>query len=213
VRSLQPDPGNPWPHDMVLTINNDDQGLLELLWVRDAGALRPSGDVPPPIESTPEFSPSENALRGDKRELEQAWTELWSAVLAHAGKRQDNGLFEKLQAAPFGSRERQELLDEVFGPSWRGRFGDALFDDEYERWVRSVGDETHREGRLPLEQHPERRCLEALVPAWKRGLSTVVVIPCVGDYTRTVGAHGLSVTRGTRSDPDRYAEALRAFGR
>lgn len=198
---------------MVLSINNDDQGLLELLWVREARALRPTGDVPPLIESMPGFSPSQNALHGAEHELEQAWIELWSAVLAHAGKQRDEALFEALQVAPFGSRERLELLNEVFGPSWRDRFGGAVFDDQYERWVRSVGDETHREQRVPLEQHPERRNLEAVVAAWKRGLSTVVVIPCVGDYTRTVGRHGLCVTRGTRLDPGRYTEALHTFGR
>ena len=37
--SSVPIPGNPWPHDMVLTIENDSQTLLDLLWVREGMLL------------------------------------------------------------------------------------------------------------------------------------------------------------------------------
>ena len=38
-----PIPGNPWPHDMVLTIENDSQALRDLFWVREAWSLRNPG--------------------------------------------------------------------------------------------------------------------------------------------------------------------------
>jgi len=42
--SSVPIPSNPWPHDMVLTIENDSQTLLDLLWVREAWSLQPAGE-------------------------------------------------------------------------------------------------------------------------------------------------------------------------
>jgi hypothetical protein len=213
VRSLQPISGNPWPHDMVLTISNDDGGLAELLWVRQAWGLSPRGDVPPPADVMPVPVPSVENLRRDKGEWERAWIELWTARLGHVGKAQNHDLFEAVQAAPLGSVERRDLLDELMGPSWRTRFGNAGFDDGYQQWIRGLFDQNIAESRLSLHQHPERRCLDALIPAWERGLTTVVVVPCSGDYTRTLGSHGLCLTRAARLDPGRYARALRTFGR
>ena len=49
--SSVPIPGNSWPHDMVLTIEDDSQTLLELLWVREAWRLQPAGDDLAPLLS------------------------------------------------------------------------------------------------------------------------------------------------------------------
>jgi hypothetical protein len=213
MRSLEPIPGNPWPHDMVLTISNDDQSIDELLWVRAAWGLTPRGDAPPPAAGMPEPLPSVERLRRDKREWSEAWLELWSGVLAHVGNGTDHALFDALSAAPLGSAERERLFDELTGPSWRARFGDAAFDDRFQQWERMIFDENMVESRLPLDQHPERRCLAALIPAWERGLTVIVVIPCAGDYTRTVGPNALCLTRAARRDPDRYERALASFNR
>jgi hypothetical protein len=83
----------------------------------------------------------------------------------------------------------------------------------YRQWTRNLFDQNIAENRLSLDQHPERRCLDALIPAWERGLTTVVLIPCSDDYTRTVGSNALCVTRAARLDPDRYDRALESFGR
>jgi len=65
--------------------------------------------------------------------------------------------------------------------------------------------------RRPREDEPERRSLEALIPARRAGLSRVVTIPCRGEHTRMVERSALLVSDGTRDDPERYAAALRAF--
>lgn len=59
---------------------------------------------------------------------------------------------------------------------------------------------------------PNARCLDAAIVAWERGLDTIVTIPCIGKYTRTISATGLCVIRATRADPDRYSRALLSFG-
>lgn len=45
MRSSERMPGNPWPHDMELSIEEHDDGLLRLLFVREAWGLG-SGGVP-----------------------------------------------------------------------------------------------------------------------------------------------------------------------
>ena len=62
-----------------------------------------------------------------------------------------------------------------------------------------------------LENSPERRDLEALIPAWRAGLTKVVTIPCRGDHTRRVGDNALLVTDETRADSERDRRALAAF--
>jgi hypothetical protein len=199
---------------MVLRIVDDDQAVVELLWVRAAWGLSPRGDAPPSAEGMPEPAPTAERLRRDKREWNDAWTELWSAVLGHVGKPEEPGLFEALQEAPLGSVERARLLEELSGPSWRDRFGHAAFaDDAYRRWEQILFEATMAEAHRPSEEHPERRSLDVLIPAWERGLDTVVVIPCSGEYTRTVGSNALCLTRAARLDRERYERALASFAR
>lgn len=213
MRSVDPMPGNPWPHDMVLRIQDDEQGLLDLLWVRATWGLAPAGDVPPPPEITPDAPPTVQSLRRDKREWETAWVELWSAVLAHLGRPYREGEFEALQASAVGSDERRRLLAAIIGPSWHDRFGSDGFGDEYHAWIRAIALRRSAGQGKRLEEEPERRNFDATIAAWERGLETIVTIPCVGDYTRTISATALCVTSRTRSDPDAYRRALLGFGR
>ena len=43
------------------------------------------------------------------------------------------------------------------------------------------------------------------------GLHQVVVIPCIGSFTRVIGWHTLLITAETRDDPRRYRKALVLF--
>ncbi len=44
-------PGDPWPNDIVLIIEDDLQTLPDLLWVREAWSLQPAGDDLAPLLS------------------------------------------------------------------------------------------------------------------------------------------------------------------
>ena len=212
MRSFQPMPGNAWPHGMVITVTDDPDSLMELLWVRAAWQLQPSGpDEPPSLAVLPEIAPSAESLRRNKREWEQAWSELWAAAVEHLAKPPDPDAFEALIATGDGSAERRDLLTALRGPCWRTGTGDKPFDDTYQRWRRTLTDETIARHQRPLEDDPERRCLDPLVGAWRRGLTTVIAIPCSGTHTRTIGGHALLVARATRNNPERYAEALEHF--
>lgn len=210
--SSVPIPGNPWPHDMVLTIENDSQALLDLLWVREAWSLQPAGDdLAPLLSVTPVGADNEAVPVGKIAEWQEAWPSIWQACLQHAGQISDANVFEHLLGTAIGAVERALLLQELVGPSWRDAFSDDAFTDQYFVWNQAqFGANSNRRYRS-LEEAPERVSLAALIPAWQAGLSKVVVIPCTGSFTRVIGQHTLLLTAETRDDPKRYSEALGLF--
>lgn len=213
MRSERPMPGNPWPHDMTLTVEDRPSWLLELLWLREAHDLRPAGDdLPPLLRNTP--APAEAPV-GDavRAEWAAAWPRIWDAVVAHAGREPDPGLFEQLHESADGSPERRAILAELVGPTWEDEFGRDAFDDRSYREWEQAGIDVHRATRRDvLENSPERRDLDALIPAWRAGLTKVVTIPCRGDHNRRIGDDALLVTDETRADSERYRRALASFG-
>jgi hypothetical protein len=210
--SSVPIPGNPWPHDMVLTIEDDSQTLLDLLWVREAWSLQPAGDdLAPLLSVTPVGAHNGTAPVGKIAEWREAWPAIWQACLQHAGQIRDATVFEQLVGTAIGADERASLLHELFGPSWRDAFGDDAFTDQYLLWNHAQFETNSHRHYQSLEEEPERVSLAALIPAWQAGLGKVVVIPCTGSFTRVIGRHALLVTAETRDDPKRYSEALRLF--
>ncbi|MGJ4843578.1 hypothetical protein [Leifsonia sp. Le1] len=204
-------PGNPWPRDMLITIDDDLQSLLELLWIREAWLLDPHGDdLPPLLVDSPALLGAGQRESAPIAAWEEAWPDVWEQVLRHAGTIRDPGIFDRLQATANGSDERAELLRELVGPSWREEFGDEAITPDAEQWMHAQFE--RRKARLtdPGAQ-PERSSLAALVEAWTCGLTKVVEIPCIGTFTRRIGSHAILVTAETRASPERYSAALREF--
>ncbi|WP_260855581.1 hypothetical protein [Curtobacterium sp. 9128] len=207
--STTPDPGNPWPHDMRIVVENDAQTLLELLWVREAWALEPIGDdLPPLLVDTPSLEAGRNDV--DRSAWTAAWPRMWHASLTTVGSRPGPEVFERLGDPTIPQAEREELLEQVSGPWWSEEFGDEAFTERHQTWTSARFDD--RTSSRVLRSNPEWERLEQLVPAWRAGLTTIIEIPCRGSFTRRVGAHALLVTEATRADADAYAGALRSFG-
>jgi hypothetical protein len=207
MRSYAPMPGNPWPHDMIIEVDDSPHALIELLWMREARGLRPSGDdLPPLLIDTPDRVPE--AI--DNTGWTEAWPVVWSAAIEHAGLIRDPSIFARLQATADRSPERAELLEQIVGPTARDTFGEA-FDDSWASWSTAQFDARQRMRPHALEDHPERRSLDSLIAAWRRGLTKIVTIPITGDYVRVIGPHALLTTDAIRADPARYSEALAAF--
>lgn len=212
MRSDRPMPGNPWPRDMTMTVEDRPTTLLELLWLREAHGLVPEGDdLPPLLRETP--APAASPVGADARaEWEGAWGRVWSQALAHAGRDSDSQLFYRIRETADGSPERGRLLREIEGPNGREEFGSEAFDDRsYREWEKHGMDVFIRSRRAVLENSPEHRDLDALVRAWRAGLTKIVTIPCIGEYTRRIGANVLLVTDGTRADSEQYPRALNSF--
>jgi hypothetical protein len=192
---------------MTITVKNDTNPLLELLWLREAWGLQPVGEVPPFLTRPPARIVGRQADEG----WEESWTPLWKACVEHAGASTDTTVIARLQVTPPASAERANLLRGLVGPSWRDKFGDHAFDESFTAWHQEVLEDIGRANAVPLDQSPERRALEALVSAWQIGLATVVTIPCQGEFTRVISHSALLVTESTRHDERRYSAALNAF--
>lgn len=196
---------------MQLTIEDRPHAVRELLWVREAYDLTVSGDVPPPLVDTPAAA-TRTISPDDRAQWTDAWPDLWDAVTRHAGLEHDHSLFAKLTQPGLEPAERAELLARFSGPSWRDEFGDEpLADASYRAWEER-GMDAHIASRpRALSESPERRDLDALIPAWERGLTKVVTIPCRGEHTRILGPSSMLVTDQTRADSAAYRTALNAF--
>lgn len=206
MRSVVPVDGDPWPHDMILSIDDRPQALLELLWVREAWGLEPEGDLPGPLAD----APGTVGTSPDAAAWEEAWPGLWNSALAHAAQPHDPILMDRLQASPDRSGERADLLALLTGPTWRDRFGDTALEVGFTEWSQRDF-EKRWPPRHNAAESPERLALDDLVPAWNAGLERVLTIPCVGEHTRVVSASSLLVTESTRWNPALYSSALRTF--
>jgi hypothetical protein len=207
-----------WPRAMTITVDPKPTFLLELLWVREAHDLRPEGEgLPPLLTDTPARVTDSSISDAVRSQWRAAWPELWHAAAAHAGVNRRSTLFAefaKLKRTADGSPERADLVGRILGPHWRDAFGDAAFrDGGYGAWA-----EAGPYARLaalcaaPEEDDPERRDLDALLPAWRAGLTTFVTIPCRGEFVQRIGPNALLVTDATRDDSASYRRALAAFG-
>ncbi len=212
MQSSRPMPGNPWPREMLITIEDDSHVLLELLWIREAWGLDPSGVDLPPLLSDPPTPPLASAVARDRVATWQAaWPAMWDACIHHAGLVRDSTLFERLHETPGGSQEREQMLRELFGPSWREAFGDEALTEQYTAWAEARFEAQSRHHSRSLYEDPERVSLAALIPDWRAGLSKIVTIPCQGSYTRIIGPHALLVTEETRNNARTYSNALAQF--
>lgn len=191
---------------MVITIEDAAEAVLQLLWVREAWALTPTGDLPPLLVDTP----TATGKRAPS-EWNDEWPALWRRCVAHAAQEFDHDLFDAVTSSNLGSMERIALLGRLFGPSWDDRFGPEALTDGYRERSNRHREGLHARSGRPLKTQPERMSLDALVAAWHSGLARVVEIPCHGTFTRTIGPHALLVTSETRADPGRYRAALAEF--
>src|SRR3546814_8438069 len=92
----------------------------------------------------------------------------------------------------------------MFGPSWTDEHGRGAFEDRYYgEWERK-GMDARAARAHTLSDSPERRDLDALIAAWRAGLTKVVTIPCRDEYNRRLGPNALLVTDATRADSARY---------
>lgn len=208
MQSSDPMPGNPWPHEMVLSIEESPTALHELLWLREAWRLEsvaaPEGvDLPPRLAHPPQ-----PVGRPAPEWWSRAWPDLWSSCLAQAARTPDRSFPDRIAASRPGSDERARLLAELRGRTGRDRFGHDAFTVSYETWAEAHRTELSLRRPLTLDDTPERRSLDALIVAWRAGITSFVLIPCRGTFTRRVTPNALLLTEETRNDPRRFSAAL-----
>ena len=188
---------------MTIRVEESSAVLLELLWVRELFGLATVGDDLPPLLVDPPATITDS----DRIVHQDAWAGLWRSALEHAAAGQDPTLFDRLILTEDGSVERADLLDRLIGPRWGDRFGTDGLGESFEQWRA----EQRPEMPTALEDHPERRDLVALVPAWRAGLTTIVTVPCRGEWSRRIGTGCLLTTAATRADSASFRRALSLF--
>lgn len=215
MRSNASTPEGQWPHDMLITVDDQPLSLLELLWLREAYGLGPRGaDLPPLLLDPPPALPRSaiNIEEHEKQEWERAWPRVWHAAVAHVGEVRNPVASDELDATNDGSIERADLLRRIIGPRWRDTFGHGAFDNNwYRAWLQGQTGGNWAATRTRAEDEPEQRDLAGLVPAWRAGLIKIVTIPCLGEFTRRVGKNTLLLTAQTRQNSDSYRYALSTF--
>lgn len=61
---------------------------------------------------------------------------------------------------------------------------------------------------VPLNEHPERRSLPALISAWESGLTRIVQLPYEGYFADRISRQCLVVSEQARHDAGLYDKAL-----
>ena len=203
MRSSEPMPGNPWPHDMLISID-EPHSLVYLLFVREAWSL--VVDDVPHIEPVPAVGASARPAGVDADAAADQWRHEWARAWA---------MFEPLDRAvrePDAETARllKELSDEELAvatsPLPSDYWSTGIDGDAFGLWSAAIQDDH----TVPLEQHPERVCLDALIPAWRTGLTRIVQLPFTGYFARRINSGTLVVSRATRHNADWYRRALRA---
>ncbi len=194
MRSEFPLPGNPWPHDMVIRVENDPHDALTLLYARAALGLR----IPeiPEVEGVPRAAASGDA------ELEAQWRRDWMRAWEKYEERSirppDAETLRLIAQTP-----DEELAERFLFSSraWLERIDAAAYTD----WSWSLMTSEHPRR---LEETPERRSLPALIDSWRTGLQVVVELPYAAHFAERINPRHLVVSRMTRADPERYSRAL-----
>lgn len=197
---------------MTLTVEDRPHALLQLLWLREAHGLNVRGEnLPPLLAETPDAAAQQLAL-AVRTDWARLWPQVWQDAVEQVARDTDPRLFDRIPETPGGSPERAALLREIVGPSLRDDFGEDTFTDaSYLQWEQEGMNASLSSQPKTLADSPERRALEALIPAWRAGLTRIVTIPCLGAHTRKIGAHALLTTARTRTNSESVRDALDSF--
>lgn len=93
-------------------------------------------------------------------------------------------------------------LNPFIPPFWTLRFQwDGLDREAYQAWEQRL---------MPkFPNDAERGSLQDLIPAWRSGIDTIIVLPYRGYFAHRLSRQRLVVSAETRNQPDDYSRALR----
>lgn len=201
MRSDQPTPGNPWPHDMHIAVDVP-HALTYLLFVRQGWRL----DIAelPDVDPAPATGTSDRPSAVNLTEASARWRREWSRALTQFEPLDRSVREPDKEAARLLRELPDERLAETFSTMPSTFWTEGTDRDAFNTWAMGL----HDDHSLPLAEHPEWRCLDALVPAWRTGLTTILQLPYAGYLAERLNAATLIVSRVTRHDPSLYGQAL-----
>ncbi|MEO2129631.1 MAG: hypothetical protein ABGX78_00095 [Microbacterium sp.] len=200
MRSVHELSGEPWPHDMVISVDQPNN-LLTLLFVRDVWDIARDMDIP---ALAPPPTPG-NSMRPESPSPDvwsERWVETWHAAWAWYV---DGGGIQYRDAARIDPQAALADLAAHLPPMWETQYGSEGIDrDALWQWMQTLHDLPR-----PLDEAPERRGLSDLIGAWRDGIESIIVLPYGIDFSRRITSQHLVVSSMTRDDPALYGQALR----
>jgi hypothetical protein len=206
MRSDQPVPGNPWPHDMVLHIDTSPFGLIELLFAREVWRLTirevPALDDVPSVGASSRLASGPRQGSGEMAALwRRDWERAWAPFDAESTGIPGPDAETARMLATLDDSELALAVSSTPSEFWhRGIDAEALGN-----WRREL---SGSERVTSLEATPERRSLPALIAAWETGLTDIVQLPYAGFFAERLNRRTLVVSRITRSEPALFSQAL-----
>lgn len=191
-------PGNPWPRDMQVGVEECWPPLIYLLFVRSAWHL--DIEAVPRLDSEPDPGRSHRPENLDVDAAGRRWLAEWHRAWTH---------FDPPSVRVSTPDETtQHLLDTLTDDelwqatsTWPSDFWDAGVDRAAcDRWRSSMA--------APLSALPENQVVPALTRAWRTGLTTIIQMPYIGSFALRINQEHLVVSPTTRNDPDLYGRAL-----
>ncbi|MFG6445644.1 hypothetical protein ACFXP7_09955 [Microbacterium sp. P06] len=176
--------------------------LIYLLFVRYGWRL----DLAelPNVDPVPAKGTSQRPAAIDPAEAAARWHREWSRALTRFEpldrivREPDEETARLLRELP------DDRLAQAFSTMPSAFWAEGTDRDAFNSWSESLRDDHS----LPLAERPERLCLDALVPAWRTGLTTVIQLPYAGHFAERLNAATLIVSRVTRHNPSLYRQAL-----
>lgn len=194
-----PEPDNLWPNDMLIRVNDDPHHLTLLLFVRQAWSM--AGDLNIPALSPvpdcghcrmPESADASTWARRWKTSWDQAWS--WYQI--------EDPTHHPTPAEMRASGDPSQGLNPLIPPFWTQQYEwEGLDREAYQAWDQSLIP------KFPYDA--ERRSLQELIPTWKSGIDTVIVLPYEGYFAHRQSLRHLVVSAATRNSPEHYSRALR----
>lgn len=192
-------PGNPWPHDMVIRVNDLPHHLTLLLFVREAWSLAGDMDIPP-LQPAPDCGRSQMPHSADTSTWDKRWKTTWNQALSwyEIEEREHHPTPAEMR----DSQDPSQGLNPFIPPFWTQQYEwEGLDRDAYQAWEQRL---------MPnFPQDAERRSLQALIPAWKSGIDTIIVLPYRGYFAHRLSHQHLVVSADTRNNEADYSRALR----
>jgi hypothetical protein len=193
-------PDNPWPHDMVIRVE-EPSNIDELLFIRSAWAIA-SDALVPPLEPEPDpgdsACPSSASIEEWSARWHRAWTRAWQWYAIADQSFPTQAVLRSLSVPG-------QPLHPSFPPFWSVEHGrDGIDLDAFGRWQGRFREHEMR----PFDEEPERVCLASVIAAWQRGLTTVLTMPYSGYFAERIAPQLLVVSLDTRNHPESYDSAL-----
>jgi hypothetical protein len=201
MRSTEPIAGNPWPHDMVISIDCPHH-LQLLLFIREAWDVGRDTAVPllDPVPDVGNAAMPGTASRAEwERRWHSEWVRAWDWYDVH------DPSAHPTQADLMAIWRPGQPLHPALPPRWDVEYGtDGVDQDAFSAWSMQLDPPVGR----PLEEEPERVSLPTLIQAWQTGLQCIIVVPYAGYFANRVTRRHLAVSPSTRADATQYSTAL-----